>query len=62
MITTEEIQRVAKERGLPYSKAKMLVEMWEREAKENGQADFIRGYDDGESQTTVDQNYYDGKK
>lgn len=38
----------------------MLIK--EMKFEERAQADFIRGYDDGESQTTVDQNHYNGKK
>jgi len=47
MITNQEIEQVMKEKNLPYSKAKMVVEMYHREAYINGTADYVYGHDEG---------------
>ncbi len=41
---------------------RILKEYQDREDRrpENGMADHIRGYDDGEPQTSVDFNHYNG--
>lgn len=47
-----------KEHKLSRSEAKLYLDGLEHMAQTEGQADFNRGYDDGEAQTTPDFNHY----
>lgn len=49
MSKQEEIEKVMQERGLPYSKAKLLCELWEREDRTEGARDYVYGQDEGEA-------------